>query len=221
GPRLADVAARYPLVGNTVGIPPLTPYLGPELYDLKRAGIRQLAEQHELMNELIERLPAHNRFLQNFHPGVMNWLPFYWQGFTQHTRYTYQLSDLSDLDSIWDNFSTHRRTVIRKAEKAITITDDAEPQDVYRLLQLTYAIQGRWAGSPTHVLERAAAAALDRGQGRLWIARDVAGRHHAGLFLVWNRDTAYYLAGGTDPTLRASGAMCLLMWHAIQFAARV
>ncbi len=219
--RLAYTTARYPLVGNTLGIPPLTPYLGPELYDLKRTGSRQLAEQHELMNELIERLPAHDRFLQNFHPGVTNWLPFYWRGFAQHTRYTYQLQDLTDLDSIWSNFSTRTRNAIRKAEKTVSIDADARPQDIYQLLQLTYANQGRSAGYPCHVLARAAEAALSRDQGRLWIARDAEGRQHAGILLVWNRDVAYYLASGSDPALRASGAMCLLMWHAIQFAAKV
>jgi Acetyltransferase (GNAT) domain len=219
--RMAYTRTRYPLVGTTLGIPPLTPYLGPELYDLKRTGTRQLAEQYELMNELIERLPAHDRFLQNFHPGVMNWLPFYWRGFKQHTRYTYQLPDLVDLDAVWNRFSARARTAIRKAERSVTIDNDANPHEVYQLLQLTYANQGRSAGYPPRVLERAAEAARARDQGRLWIARDAAGRAHAGMFLVWNRDVAYYLASGSDPALRASGAMCLLMWHAIRFAAGV
>lgn len=219
--RLAYTCARYLFVGNTIGIPPLTPCLGPELYDLKRSGSRQLAEQHALMNELIDRLPAHERFLQNFHPDVTNWLPFYWRGFTQHTRYTYRLDDLSDLDAVWNNFSSHRRTAIRKGAKLVTIDEDASPRDLYRLLQLSYAAQDRAAGYPCHVLERAAEAARRRDQGRVWIARDEAGRPHAGLFLVWNRDAAYYLVGGSDPALRASGAMCVLMWRAIQLAARV
>jgi hypothetical protein len=219
--RLAYTISRYAVLGNALGIPPLTPFLGPELYELNRTGGRQIAEQHELMSELIDRLPAHDRYLQNFHPGVTNWLPFYWQGFHQHTRYTYQLQDLSNLESIWNNFSTCRRNKVRKAEKSVSVDCDASPQEVYRLLQLTYANQGRSARYSVHTLQRAAEAALARDQGRLWIARDALGRPHAGMFLVWNGDIAYYLASGSDPALRASGAMCLLMWHAIQFASNV
>ena len=36
--------------------------------------------------------------------------------------------------------------------------------------------------------------------------------------MTYDNDTAYYLAGGTDPNFYGSGAMSSLMWHAIQTA---
>jgi lipid II:glycine glycyltransferase (peptidoglycan interpeptide bridge formation enzyme) len=41
------------------------------------------------------------------------------------------------------------------------------------------------------------------------------------LYLVFDARAAYYLIGGADPTLRASGAQNLLVWEAIQFASSV
>src|SRR5262245_46848042 len=62
--RIAFGTRHYRFVGDALVKPPLTPYLGPELYELERIGSRQLAEQHMLMELLIDRLPKHARFLQ-------------------------------------------------------------------------------------------------------------------------------------------------------------
>jgi hypothetical protein len=40
---------------------------------------------------------------------------------------------------------------------------------------------------------------------------------HAGIYVVWDEQSAYYLMGGGDPELRSSGATSLCMWEAIKF----
>lgn len=64
----------------------------------------RLSEEKQLMTELTEQLPRFDLFRQNFHYSITNWLPFYCKGFQQTTRYTYRLSDLSDLDAVWAGF---------------------------------------------------------------------------------------------------------------------
>lgn len=41
------------------------------------------------MNYFIDNLPKFDYFNMNFHYSITNWLPFYWRGFKQTTRYTY------------------------------------------------------------------------------------------------------------------------------------
>jgi hypothetical protein len=60
-----------------------------------------------------------------------------------------------------------------------------------------------------------------RNAGRAFFAVDDDKRCHAAAYLVWDARSAYYLLGGADPDLRSSGAMSLLLWRAIQFAATV
>ena len=67
-------------------------------------------------------------------------------------------------------------------------------------------------------LDRAAGA---RNSRKIFIAEDDSGRRHAGIYLVWDAKSAYYLMGGGDPNLRNSGATSLCMWEAIKFAATV
>jgi len=40
------------------------------------------------------------------------------------------------------------------------------------------------------------------------------------VFIVWQDSCAYYIAGGSDPALRHSGAHSLVMWEAIQYVSQ-
>jgi hypothetical protein len=219
--RLAFAYRDYPLLGRVISLPPLTPYMGPEFYGLRRESERQVGEQNELMTALIDGLPPHSRFQQNFSPQAANWLPFYWRGFSQHTRYTYRLTDLSNLDAIWSRFESRARGAIRKAQQQVAVDAEATAAEVYRMLQLTYDRQGLGTKYSFSFFDRLASAACSRDQGRLFAARDARGHMHAGVFLVWDEHAAYYLVGGADPELRASGAVSYLIWEAIQWASKV
>ena len=55
-----------------------------------------------------------------------------------------------------------------------------------------------------------------RNQGDIWGGYDANGQLHAAVFIVWQENSAYYLAGGGNPALRQSGAHSLVMWKAMQ-----
>ena len=90
--------------------------MGPWLRSSNAKYANQLSEQKDLMTELIRKLPRFDYFFQNFHYSITNWLPFYWQGFNQTTRYTYVLEDISDAQKIWDGMLPKIRTDIKKAQ---------------------------------------------------------------------------------------------------------
>jgi hypothetical protein len=69
-------------------------------------------------------------------------------------------------------------------------------------------------------LRRVDTACVARNARQMYFARDEQGRIHAALYIVWDERCAYYLLGGTDPGLRTSGAMSLLMWNAMLDAAK-
>lgn len=202
-------------------MPPLTQTLGPHLrsYDGKYAN--RLAEEKELMTELAGKLPPFDIFQQNFHYSITNWLPFYWLGFKQTTRYTYVLEDLSDLGAVWDGFEKKIRTSIRKAEKQLTIRDDLDLDRFIALNEMVFARQGRKPPYARSVIERIDHACRTRNRRKMFFAQDAAGRVHAAVYLVWDERSAYYLMGGADPELRDSDATSLCLWEAIKFSSRV
>jgi len=207
---------------TALSMPPLTLTLGPWLAPSTAKYANQLGQQKELMSSLIEQLPPCDYFSQYFHPSVTNWLPFYWQGFEQTTRYTYVLEALDDLERVWSQFQSHVRQNIRKAQKQLAVRTDVE--DIERFLDinaLTFKRQGLGLPYGRDVVRRLDAACAEHRARRMFFAEDAQGRIHAAKYIIWHKDSAYYLMGGSDLDLRNSGADSLLMWEAIQFAATV
>jgi len=221
------IAARLPYVierkfGLTfLGMPPLTQVLGPWIEHTAEKYERRLAAEKDLMNELIDGLPKYDRFCQNFHFSVTNWLPFYWRGFTQTTRYTYRLEDLSNEETLWAGLAENVRRAIRKATKSLAVRRDLDVEDFIRLNRLTFERQGIEVPYSDDLVRRLDAACRERGARGIIAAEDASGRVHAAVYVVWDADSAYNLMLGSEPELRGSGGSTLVMWEAIRMAARV
>lgn len=200
--------------------PPLTQTLGPWIRDTGARTTKALARQKKIMDELIAQLPAMASFSQNWHYSQKNWLPFYWNGFKQTTRYTYVLPDLSSLEPIWEGLDQGARTDIRKAKERFGVRLREAPQlpDFLDLSRKTFERQGMSFPYQKDIVRRLYEACVARDAGRLLIVEDEAGRPHAGAFIVWDRASAYYLMGGGDPELRSSGATSYCLWEAIRVA---
>ncbi|WP_234427448.1 GNAT family N-acetyltransferase, partial [Vibrio anguillarum] len=175
------------------------------------------------MEALIDQLPKYHYFSQNWHYSNTNWLPFYWKGFEQITRYTYLIDDLSNIDDVWDSSLANIRTDIRKAENKfnLVVKENLPFSDFLLLNRQTFLRQGMQLPYSESFVNQLVSTAKDRNQCRWFIAQDNEGRNHAGVLLVWDSESAYYLMGGGDPDLRNSGATSLCMWEAIKFASTV
>ena len=219
--------ARLPYVSRRkwglriLDMPPLTQSLGPWLRPYEGKYTSRLAEEKELMAELIERLPAFDIFQQRFHSSITNWLPFYWKGFEQTTRYSYAIERLTDLDSIWEELDKSVRTSIRKAEKEVIVRDDLGLDKFIALEELVFKRQGKVLPYSVDLLERLDEACQAHSCRRIFFAEDAHGSIHAAAYIIWDDQSAYYLMGGGDPELRGSGASSLCLWESIKFAGGV
>lgn len=202
--------------------PALTQNLGPWIKISTASYSKALSQEKDIMQNLIEQLPKHQYFQQNWHYSRTNWLPFYWKGFEQTTRYTYVIDDLSDLDKVWDGFESKVRGDIRKAQnKRLSIRTDLSIDDFIKLNQMTFSRQDRSVPYSGVFIRKLVAKASERQQCQWFIAQDQKGQNHAGVLVIWDVYSAYYLMGGGNPELRNSGATSLCMWEAIQFASTV
>jgi hypothetical protein len=206
-----------------LGHPPLTQTLGPWIREVDGKQPSRLARQKDLMQELIAALPRYDYFSENWHFSQTNWLPFYWAGFTQTTRYTYRLPDLSDQQKLWNGLRENIRRDIRKAEGRfdLQVRTDLGIDAFLRLNIQTFERQGKDLPYSKDLVTRLDKACVEKDARRIFIAEDAQGRAHAGIYLVWDQNSAYYLMGGGDPELRKSGATSLCMWEAIKFASTV
>ncbi len=206
-----------------IGQPAMTQCLGPWLRNFGGKPAQQLVQQKDRMQSLIEQLPAFDYFSQSWDSVNTNWLPFYWNGFHQTTRYSYILHDLSDKKALWDGFLVNIRTDINKASNRhqLKVRDDLTIDDFLHLNKKTFQRQGMAVPYSEDFVKKLDEACVQRNARKILIAEDDQGRRHAGAYIVWDSNCAYYLMGGGDPELRNSGATSLCMWAAIQFAATV
>jgi hypothetical protein len=198
--------------------PAKTPYLGPWLRPSTAKYAKRLAEEKDLMGELIDSVPRVGAFHQAFHPSITNWLPFYWKGFQQTTRYTYRIDDTSGMDAVWQATTESIRTDIKKARKLVSVEECDDFGALLELHKKTWRRQGRAFAHSDDEMMALHHACLHHGCCRTLLARGSDGQLHAGAYFVWDKSAIYYYTSGADPALRNSGAGALLVWHGIELA---
>lgn len=205
-----------------IGQPVLTQKLGPWIkYPLGQKYDRRLSYENKIFKELIEKLPSVDSISISFDYNITNWLPFYWKGFYQTTRYTYVIEDLSDVEKIFQEMATDMRTKIRKAKKSVIIKESSDVDLVYLLNKMTFDRQNMKIPYTFELFKRIKDACYAHNAGRIFIAEDVAGNKHGMSFMVYDENCAYYLMGGGNPEYRNSAAQDLLLWHMIKEASRI
>ncbi|AAP85864.1 BioF2-like acetyltransferase domain-containing protein (plasmid) [Cupriavidus necator H16] len=208
---------------SVIAQPALAKMAGPWLAPMAGKPARMLGQQKELMDELIGQLPRFDHFQQHWDPSQTNWLPFAWKGFRQTTKYTYVLDDLSDTAALWNGMQHNIRGEIRKAgsRHGLQVRDDLGIDEFIQLNRQVFTRQRMPLPYTDDYVRRLDAACAARGARKIFIAVDKQGYRHAGVYLVWDGQVAYYLMAGSDPKLRTSGASSLCIWDAIRFASGV
>lgn len=203
--------------------PPLTPRLGPWVLHNGEKTASRLANEQRIMQALIAQLPRFDHFQQTWNAECLNWLPFYWNGFSQTTEYTYVISPLHDTDALWNGLESARRKHCKQGVDRfkLRVRDDL-PLDAFIALQkMTLERRGVAASYTADDLHRIDAACAQRNCRKILMVVDEAGRHCAGTYTVWDGNCAYALIKGSDPTLFHTGAPSFCQWESIKFSATV
>lgn len=202
--------------------PAYTPHLGPWMKKTDAKLAERYAREKDLMTALISSLPRFDYFQQQWPPDITNWLPFYWKGFQQKTIYTYCLDNIASHEALWSGFRENVRTDIRKAERRNQVSvSTGTVDDIIQLQEMTFRRQKLSVSYSADLLRSIDIACAEKKCRRIFVARGPDGQAHAGAFVVWDGNTAYYLIGGGNPDLRNSGATALCLWEAIKFASTV
>ena len=218
--RIVGALPVYIPCSRVISMPSYTQTMGvwfaPSAGDAKYASV--LEYRQSICKRLIEQLKNYPCFFQNFHHSFTDWLPFYWAGFQQTTRYTYLLTNLKDMACLWEKMSQQTRRSIKKAKEQfqITVKRGIPTDEFIRVQSLTFERQGIKNKQSEAVLRELIHVCRQRQQGDLWGGYDQEGNLHAAVFVVYQKKTAYYLAGGGNPAFRNSGAHSLVLWEAIQ-----
>jgi lipid II:glycine glycyltransferase (peptidoglycan interpeptide bridge formation enzyme) len=204
---------RQPILTQTNGIwikyPPL------------QTAVNRLSYEKKVMNDMIDQLLSLDVdwFSQNFHHCITNWLPFYWRGFQQTTRYTYVIPDINtiDLDCLFSAFSKNARRCINRAEAIVEVKTGMSAMDFYNYHKMVLNKKNAEIIYSRETFNRIYNATAERGCGQTIYAIDHNGLIHSALFVIWDENSAYLLIGAVDPQYKDIGSMSLLRREAIKY----
>lgn len=177
--------------------------------------------EKEIMNNLIQQLEKLNfhYFNQNFHCSFTNWQPFYWKGFQQTTRYTYRIAEIADTNKVFSEFHIFKQRHILKAKKKLHSDFNLNIETFYNFLSNSLSSKGKKIYYTAEFFKKMAESALNRNQGTIIAIKDNNENIHAAMFVVWDKNSAYYLVSAIDAKYKSSGASILMVWEAILFLA--
>jgi len=202
----------------------LTPQLGVLLppCDNKIKYSTALSKDMEISNELIKNLPKFSQFDYNFSYNYTNLMPFIWAGFDVNVKYTYVINDLSDLNSVHDNFQYDVKYTIKKAIKNnITVKSEYGIEEFYEINRKTFTRQNLQMPYTLEFLKNLDSVLEKHNCRKMLFAVNDNNEIIAATYLLYDKDCTFYLMGGADPEHRNTGAQTLLLWESIKFASSV
>ncbi|KZZ72023.1 hypothetical protein A3765_13570 [Oleiphilus sp. HI0130] len=199
--------------------PPITPFLGPSIvYPEGQTYSKRLSWEKEVLDTLFEQLPEFVFFEQHFSPGFKNWLPLYWKGFQQTTRYTYVIDAKGFDDYLAELLPSTRRRRVKKANAlGIKVYESDDIETFFALNKKTFARQGVKVPYSWELVKNLYSEGKKRSSVRLFFA-SLEGKVIAAGFYVFDKHCVYYLMGGIDPEVTDVGAMDLIQLKGIELA---
>jgi predicted GNAT family N-acyltransferase len=202
-----------------VTIPILTYYLGPIFFypnDLNEDN--KISFQRKTLLELISQLPKTDRFVTQTDFNFDYWLPFYWNGFKQTTRYTYILSTQRDLETIFNTFKPTLKKAINKASETFRISEGEIINTLYELHKEDYNSKGLKTAFTQRELDKIDVKIKNENLRLILEATDAKNEVIAAIYLLKDAQYFHYMFGAVDSKNRSTGVMSQLIWAAIQEA---
>ena len=201
--------------------PQLTQFSGPHIfYPDNISEARRTDFAHKATDLIIGQLEAMHLdyFMQRFPPEITDWLPFYWRGYKQTTRYTYRINDITNPQQVFENFdrSKERQRRIRRIADLYTVDTNIDAATFCKFHTAYWHSRGKSDILSSEFMQRVINTATARGQGLTLGLRDKEGRLVAAWFAVYDDQCAHALLSAKAPDAQSADVSALLIWRMIE-----
>lgn len=197
-----------------------------DMIGIKRQKI--LTNEKEYTKKIIEFLREKTKIKEinlNFSPKYEYWLPLYWEGFKQTTRYTYYIDYTKvNLEEEFTKFSKGHKWTLNKVEKNkdILIEETEDLDMVYSILEKTYERQGKKIGYSKEMLKNIYNVLREKNEIKIFkIFNKKDEKVHATTIFIYDKKEVYYCLGGSDIEYRKEGTHTYLIWYAINYFSKI
>lgn len=189
---------------------------------------RELLIGEAMLEGLVSR---HQEIWLSLHPAMRDIRSLQWYNyhhpekglFQIDVRYTgiLALNGFSGRDSLVSSLARGRQSDFKKSlSKGVKIISTTDAKLLDDLHEKTFFRQGAERGYFDRLLIPITTTAIEQGYGELLVAIAADGTAISASLFIWDRCTAYYLFGASDPEYRSTGAATAVLveslWNAVQ-----
>lgn len=206
------------LLIDIIKMPPLTQSLGifikyPEHIDTNS----KLSLEKKVYTYFIENFPRVGAQFHSFHYSCTNWLPFFWKGYKQTTKYTYVIENITDPEKVLNGFSYAKKKNIKRARELVSVKFDLTAKEFYDHLEYTMGKKGKKVLYSYSTFERLYKLSYENNSGKTIYAIDNDDNIHSAIFCVWDKNSAYDLISSIDDEFKNIGSATLLIYELIKY----
>jgi hypothetical protein len=228
--KVAEVAVAGRTVGRlpfhttkhfgltTIRMPALTYFLGPAIDEGEGSPNTRFRKRLKITRELLEKLPQASWQYVKCQGGITDVIAFQELSFRTYVQFTYEIMP-DAVEVLWQQLRTKTRTVIRKAEEQLVVTEWNDPAEFVRLHEQNLEEKGLENGIDGTLCQKIISASLNKKRGRILAARDKQNQVVAANFCVWDGTASYYLMS-TRSDHSGNTVSSLLLWESIKESAR-
>ncbi|MBR1516838.1 MAG: GNAT family N-acetyltransferase [Bacteroidales bacterium] len=224
------VAAALPyLIGSKLGLryilqPQLTQYNGiwynyKEFFPTNPSENVRLSFEHTHAHAIIDQLDRLRLtcYVQAFSPAITNWQPFYERGFSQSTRYTYRIPDISDPQHVLSQFTESRRHMVVKMDAGFRLEECRDAEWFADFHQRYWNGKGQHDLLSHRFMSHLVAASIAHDSGAVMKLIDADGHVAAALFVVFDRWSAYLLLTAYSLQYYHNNSISVLIWKTLRW----
>lgn len=211
---------KYYLGQMVIRMPTITPFFDICIQDPQEMeSLRsKILFRREVVATLAQQLPKALYFSQHYSYSLVDWLPFHWQGFKQTTQYSFVFSGGNSIDILFKGLQSATRNMINRAAQQARPIESEDIDKFYALNEKTFQRKGLTLPYSQEFLVRLFAYFRQKKQAKIYFAESSTGDKYAGILIVGDHKTDYYLASGFDKDRAIPGAVQFLLWHGIKSA---
>ncbi len=209
-----------------IGEPPLTQFSG--VWFREKTNLNQVSKRSEKyffikknLDALIDQIPRADIYFFRLQYTLTDAQPFFWKGFQTLVRYTYRLENIKNFSELQTQMNNNTR---RNIKRGLANYDLEFSEDWHTFVQLNntvFARQEKNAPINNTVWKNLDEVLSEHNARMILFARNKTTQTiDAGVYIVFDFNTAYYLAGGCNDSGRENGGLYFCLWNAIQTAAK-
>lgn len=194
-------------------MPTFTPYLG---FTPWVSAQNTMNQYRQVSEHLILQLPSLLYQRIHLNPDTIDVIPWLNHDFRITTHYTFILDLTRPSAEIFNQFQSGLRRKIRQASKLIQVKTVDDPEAFYCLNQKTFRFRKVQIPYNKHFFLKFDQVLASKKLRKIYLAYDHFQHPIAGLYILQDQKTIYYLASGLHRHKSPQGAIAFLVWQAIQ-----